>query len=388
MIGIGLDVTRRKRAEQTARFLADASAALAALVDFDSTLQKLASLAVPYFADWAMVDVLEPTGTLRRVGVAHVDAAKVQLAHELHRRFPPDPEAASGVWHVLRTGEPELVAALSEEMLVRAVGDDDLLGELRRLGLRSYIAVPLTLRGKTSGVLTFIAAESGHTYDNTDLMVAEDLAHRAAIAIENARLYDELRQADQRKDEFLATLAHELRNPMAPIRNGLQVLRLTEAATPTVESTREMMERQLGHLVRLVDDLLDVSRITRNRLELRKERTPLADAIHNAIETSRPFIEQSGHTLSVTMPSGPVYLDADPTRLAQVFSNLLNNAAKYTEPGGQISLIAEVDEDLAVVRVRDNGIGIFPLNRCRGSSRCSRRWITNRHGRKAGSASG
>ena len=226
MIGIGLDVTQRKRAEQTARFLADASAALAVLVDFDSTLQKVASLAVPSFADWATVDLVEADGSLRRVAVAHIDPAKVQLAHDVHRRFPPDPAAPQGVWNILRTGQSEIVPEITDELLVQSVKDDELLGIMRELGLKSYIGVPLTVRGKTLGVITFIAAESGHRYDETDLAVAEDLASRAAIAIENAQLYRELRDADRRKDEFLATLAHELRNPLAPIRNGLQVLRL------------------------------------------------------------------------------------------------------------------------------------------------------------------
>ncbi len=358
MIGVGMDVTARRRAEQTARFLADASAALAVLVDFESTLQKVASLAVPYFADWVAVDMLESDGTLRRVAVAHIDPAKVQLAHDLHRHYPPDPAAPGGVWHILRTGQAEIVPEITDEMLMRSAKDEELLGIMRQLGLKSYIAVPLTVRGKTLGVLTFIAAESGHVYDDTDLSVAQDLANRAAIAIDNSQLYRELREADRRKDEFLAILAHELRNPLAPIRNGLQVLRLAGGGGEMVNEARSMMERQLSHMVRLVDDLLDVSRITRNKLELRKERVALATVIHTAVETSRPLIEQFGHTFSVTLTPTPVYLDADPVRLAQVFSNLLTNAAKYTQPGGRIFLTAEVHGAEAVVQVRDTGLGI------------------------------
>jgi PAS domain S-box-containing protein len=358
MIGIGLDVTQRKRSEQTARFLADASAALAVLVDFDSTLQKVASLAVPSFADWATVDLVEPDGSLRRVSVSHIDPAKVQLAHDVHNRFPPDPAAPQGVWTILRTGRSEIVPEITDELLVQSIRDAELLRIMRELGLKSYIGVPLSVRGKTLGVITFINAESGHEYNQIDLAVAEDLASRAAIAIENAQLYRELREADQRKDEFLATLAHELRNPLAPIRNGLQVLKLAGGSAEMVNETRTMMERQLGQMVRLVDDLLDVSRITRNKLDLKKERITLASVIHSASETSRPLMEQFGHTFSITLPPSPVYLDADLTRLAQVFSNLLNNSAKYTEPGGRISLTGEVDGGEVVVRVRDTGLGI------------------------------
>jgi PAS domain S-box-containing protein len=166
-----------------------------------------------------------------------------------------------------------------------------------------------------------------------------------------------LREADRRKDEFLATLAHELRNPLAPIRNGLQVLRLTGEPAAR-ERAREMMERQFGQLVRLVDDLLDVSRVSRNRLELRKARISLASVVENAVETARPLIEAKGHSLTVTLPPEPVFLDADLTRLAQVFWNLLNNSAKYTDPGGRIDLTARRDGGGVEVVVRDTGIGI------------------------------
>jgi PAS domain S-box-containing protein len=151
------------------------------------------------------------------------------------------------------------------------------------------------------------------------------------------RAEEGLQQADKRKDEFLATLAHELRNPLAPIHNGLQLLKLTTDSA-TREQARSMMERQLGQMVRLVDDLLDISRITRNKLELRKAPVELWAVIQSAVETARPQIESNGHTLTVTLPPQPIHLDADLTRLAQVFWNLLNNSAKYTEPGGRISL--------------------------------------------------
>ena len=202
--------------------------------------------------------------------MAHVDPAKVELAHEVHRRFPPDPAAPQGVWNILRTGRAEIVPEITDELLVQSVKDDELLRIMRELGLKSYLGVPLKVRGKTLGVITFIAAESGRRYDEADLATAQDLADRAAIAIENAQLYRELRDADRRKDEFLATLAHELRNPLAPIRNGLQVLRLAGTESGMVDEARSMMERQLSQMVRLVDDLLDVSRITRNKLDLRK----------------------------------------------------------------------------------------------------------------------
>jgi PAS domain S-box-containing protein len=167
-----------------------------------------------------------------------------------------------------------------------------------------------------------------------------------------------LSEADRRKDEFLATLAHELRNPMAPIRNGLQVMRMAAGDWNAVEQARTMMDRQLTQLVRLVDDLMDISRISRGKIELRREQVQLAAVVNSAVETSRPLIEQMGHDLKVTMPQTPIVVDADLTRLAQVFLNLLNNSAKYTERGGRIWLTAERQGNDVVVSVKDNGIGI------------------------------
>jgi PAS domain S-box-containing protein len=167
-----------------------------------------------------------------------------------------------------------------------------------------------------------------------------------------------LRDADRRKDEFLALLAHELRNPLAPLRNGLEVLRLAGADGHAAADARAMMERQLFHLVRLVDDLLDISRITRNKLELRRERIVLADAVSTALETARPAIEAAGHELTVRLPPEPIVLDADLTRIAQVLSNLLINSAKYTAPRGRIALVAERDDGEVRIVVHDTGVGI------------------------------
>jgi PAS domain S-box-containing protein len=172
------------------------------------------------------------------------------------------------------------------------------------------------------------------------------------------RIAEALRDADRRKDEFLALLAHELRNPLAPLRNGLEIMRLAGADSNAAGRARTMMERQLGHMVRLVDDLLDVSRISRNKLELRRSRVLLADVVSSALETARPVVEAAGHELITTLPAEPVHLDADLTRLAQVFSNLLTNSAKYTDRGGRIELAAELRSGEVEVSVRDTGIGI------------------------------
>ena len=172
------------------------------------------------------------------------------------------------------------------------------------------------------------------------------------------RVEEALRDADRRKDKFLATLAHELRNPLAPIRTGLEVLKLSGDEPQVAAETRSMMEQQLQQMVRLIDDLLEVSRITRGKLQVRKQRTELASAIGSALDATRTAIESAAQHLTVDLPPEPIYLHADPVRLAQVFSNLLSNAAKYTDRGGSIQLTARRDDGLVVVTVRDNGIGI------------------------------
>ena len=187
---------------------------------------------------------------------------------------------------------------------------------------------------------------------------AIDITERKRMEEQLRTLAAELSEADRRKDEFLAMLAHELRNPLAPIRNGLQLIKLAGGQAATIEQARSMMERQLTQLVRLVDDLMDISRITRGKIELRKEWVQLTAVVNNAVEISRPLIEEMGHKLTVTLPRQPMVVEADQTRLAQVFSNLLNNAAKYSDRGGHITLAVERQGSDVVVLVKDTGIGI------------------------------
>jgi signal transduction histidine kinase/ActR/RegA family two-component response regulator len=193
---------------------------------------------------------------------------------------------------------------------------------------------------------------------------ARELLARVAAQLEIARVRreaeDALREVDRRKDEFLATLSHELRNPLAPLRNGLHVLRLKSDGAGSAGSLLEIMERQVNHLVRLVDDLLEMSRITRGVLELRRERAELSTIVRNAVETSGPLIQEGRHGLDVSLPGETLWVEGDPVRLAQILSNLLNNAAKYTPDAGAIALSARRDGGVALISVRDNGIGIAP----------------------------
>jgi len=301
---------------------------------------------------------------VRCIAVAHVDPAKVEWVRELQRRYPPDPCAPRGVSHILRSGEPEMIENIPTELLDAVAVDDEHRRLIWDLELRSYIGVPLKRSGVTLGVITLVMAESRRMYDAEDLEFAIALAERASIAVEHPRLFRaaeaaraEAEHANRTKDDFLAMLGHELRNPLAPIVTALELMKYRGQGN--IEREREIIERQVRSLVLLVDDLLDVSRITHGRIELKREPVELADLVSKGLEVASLLLENRRHHVRVEVPRGLV-VDADPTRIAQVVSNLLTNAAKYTEPGGHIDVFAERLGDDIVLRVRDTGIGIEP----------------------------
>jgi signal transduction histidine kinase len=218
-------------------------------------------------------------------------------------------------------------------------------------------------RGYEAGAVDFIykPIEADILRSKADVFF-ELYRQRQQIALQRDALKahaEAMEAADRRKDEFLATLAHELRNPLAPLRHGVDIIRRRPGGDDTA-NIHDMMDRQLGHLVRLIDDLLDVARVTQGKIALRKEKIQIADIVRAAVEASQPLIDSAGHSLTLEMPSDPVWLDADLTRLAQVLSNLLNNAAKYTEAGGKIELAVRTEGDDVIVTISDNGIGIAP----------------------------
>lgn len=359
MSGVCVDVTERKLTEQRLRFLAKASTALAELVDHEETMARIAGLAVPDFADWCTVDLLSAENALKRVAVTHIDPAKVELAHELHRRYPPDPAVPTGTWQVIRTGQSALIAEITDDMLAASVNDADYLQIIRDLGLRSYIGVPLSVRGKTIGVLTFISAESQHIYTAADVVMAEEIARRAGVAIDNSFLYRTLQESDRRKDEFLAMLGHELRNPLAPISAAAQLL-AGNADPAHVQRASDVIARQVAHMTVLVDDLLDVSRVTRGDVVLQMGTVDMRNVVQAAVEQVRPLIQRKSQFLNITTSQDNLFIEGDQNRLVQILSNVLNNAAKFTQPGGDIHLHAELDGSEVKISVRDNGAGMAP----------------------------
>jgi len=357
------DVTAERRAADRRDFLSRATVELNSSLDYTATLATVARLAVPRMADWCAVDVVEE-GELRRLAVAHVDASKIAWVEELQRRYPTDPSSGRGTANILKTGQAEMIAEIPPGLIEAAARDENHLRLLRELELHSYIGVPMTGAAGTFGAITLVTAESHRTYSGEDLEFARALADRAALAVEHARLYraaerakSEAEHANRAKDDFLAMLGHELRNPLAPIVTAVDLMR----QRPDADHTRERLtiERQVKHVVRLVDDLLDVSRIVHGRVTLARERVELEDVVQKALELAAPLIDERRHQVDVRVAPG-LAVSADPVRLIQVLSNLLTNAAKYTEPGGHLSVGVDRADSEVVLRIADDGMGIAP----------------------------
>ncbi|HVF57463.1 MAG TPA: PAS domain S-box protein [Pyrinomonadaceae bacterium] len=359
-INIFQDITERRRAEQSQKFLAEASGVIASSLDYETTLASVAQMTVPVLADWCAVDVLEEGQALKRLGVAHIDPAKVAWAHELQKRYPPDMEAEQGVPQVLRTGKSEIYSEITDEMLVAGAIDADHLQIMREIGFTSAMIVPLVTQGRTLGVITFITAESGRRYGREDLALAENLAHRAAIAVDNARLYRSAQEANRLKDEFLATVSHELRTPLTAILGWATMLRTNRFDEESVRRALETIERNAKNQRQIIEDLLDVSRIITGNLRLEIRSVEPASLIEAAIETVRPAAEARGVRLQKILDTGTSPISGDPARLQQVIWNLLTNAIKFTPRDGRVQIKLERIDSHVEIAVSDTGQGISP----------------------------
>ena len=347
-------------ANRRSTFLADASARLASSLDYEATLASIPRLAVPGIADWCAVDVVQTDGTIRRAGIAHFDPAKAALVEEL-QRYPPNREGAEGLPRVLRTGQSRLYPDMPDELLQASAHGPEHLRILRQLKPKSVIMVPLVARERILGTMLFAAGVSRPVYGSEDLALAEDLAGRAALAVDNARLYQEAQDAIRSRDDFLSVAAHELRTPTTTLLAHAQLVlrgfskegQLDPART--VQSLRAI-GGQANRLNRLVSQLLDVSQIHLGRLALRCEIVDLESLVDGAVAAAQA---RAGRRSLTWQSDGPLPTLVDPLRLEQVLTNLLDNAMKYDPQGAPIEVeLSRPSTDTAQIAVRDHGPGI------------------------------
>jgi len=358
------DVTEKKREEARRALLADATAAISESLDYEMTLAKVANLVVPNLADWCAIDVaVDGRDGSKRLVVAHADEARA-AAHELVRTQARDPNARAGVAKVLRTGRSELYTQVTDDV-ARAAGVDP--QRVRALEVHSAMIVPLVARERTVGAITFVWAESGNTYSQDDLVFAEELARRCAVAIENARVYaaeQHARQsadiANRAKDEFLAMVSHELRTPLNAIMGWAKMM--SSASLDDRKRTRaiETIDRNAVAMAQLIEDLLDISRIISGKMRLEVQTIELTRIVEAAVESVRPAAEAKAIRLTHSFETGIPALVGDPTRLQQVVWNLLSNAVKFTQKGGRIAIEVRIEDSAVAIRVTDTGKGIDP----------------------------
>ncbi|HEU4556294.1 MAG TPA: GAF domain-containing sensor histidine kinase [Longimicrobium sp.] len=351
--------------EKRYAFLAEVSALLDASLDYQKSFQKLARLVVPALADYCLIDEAMPDGGLRRIARAHVDPAKEALLYDNTYHPPPAAEeelSRHPVMRVIRTGMPLLVADFTSEMMEVIAHDDDHRGRLRALDLRSYIIAPLAARGRVLGAITLAASgESGRRYRAPDVALAEEVARRAAMAIDNARLYTLAQQAIRDREAVLAVVSHDLRNPLASILlNATMLLDMAPPGTLAgwmADNLRQIVQ-SVEQTNRLITDLLDVARMEESGgIPLDRTRMDARPLVDTAVRMLQPVAQARGVEL-LQATDGPLPVLADSDRVLQVLSNLIGNAVKFTDDGGQVRVSAQSYGDEQWFSVTDTGIGI------------------------------
>ena len=352
-VGTTIDVTTRHREEEALRILSGGAAELSNTLDYKATLRAVGEMAIPTFADICVVDLMDESGQLRRVEVAGRVEEDVL---EAFRRLAPRTDPESPSMEALRTRRSVLRERLPEAVRLEMAGQTEVLRVFERLSPTSLVCAPLCARGRTLGVISFLTVRSGRRFERLDLGLVEELARRAALAMDNAVLYQRAEEASRAKDEFLATVSHELRTPLASILGWTRLLRRGGLAPEKQVRALETLERNARAQTRLVEDLLDVSRIVSGKTRLNVETADLARIVESAVDSIRPGAD--GREVQLHVSVLPCTLTGDPERLHQVMWNLLSNAVKFTPRGGRVTVAMELRERTATVTVADTGQGI------------------------------
>jgi PAS domain S-box-containing protein len=344
------DVTERVAAERSLRLLADASARLDPGLELEELLAVVTRIVVPTLADACVIELLDEEARCSQRIVAHEDPALAEAAARLEVALHADRTP------LCDAPRPPFVASTDE--LAEVARGADRRALLRLLQPESIAVVPLLARGRALGILTCVGGPSRPAYGPSDLALLEDLGRRAGSTLESARLHDELVRADRAKDDLMAMLAHELRNPLAAIFTAAQLLRLPRSSPERIDRARDVIDRQGRHLVRIVDDLLDVSRFARGSVRIEREPLDLATVAREVVNDFLGVAASNGVELRDVIPPGPLPMHGDRTRLAQVMGNLLSNAVKFTDRGGRVTLELAARSGRAVLAVRDTGISL------------------------------
>lgn len=358
------DITRKKREQEGAQLLADASRALGSTLDYEKTLQAIARLAVGDLADWCAVDLLDGEGKIRQVAVAHVDEARVKWARELNKRYPPDHSAPTGVGEVIRTGQPQIYPEISDEMLVAGAQDEEHLRISRELQIKSAIVVPMSARGRTLGALTLVSSDKGRRYGDEDLALAMELATRAAVAIDNAQLYRSALTASEAKSAFLGTMSHELRTPLNAIIGYQSLLRegIDGALNDAQLAHLARIRASADHLLGLIDEILTFGRLEAGKEVIQRTEAQLRPIIDEAVSMITPLAGVKGMRLRVEGEDATIF--TDPGKVRQIILNLLSNAVKFSDEG-EVLVRSRVTGEGVAIDVIDSGIGIATENQAR-----------------------
>lgn len=364
--GILRDISEETQREAGLRFLLEASEVLTTSLDYEYTLRSVAELATRRIADWAAVDLVED-GQVRRVAVVHPDPAKLRIARDIETRYPTDPASPAGIHHVIRTGERVVIPEIPEAMLVSAAHNEEHLRLIRELQLESYICVPLKLREEVIGALTLVSSSPSRRYTEADADLASELARRAAVAIDNAKLFsaaEEARvnaeRANAAKSDFLAMMSHELRTPLNAISGYAELLEtgVRGKLTPEQMADVQSIQRSQGHLLAIINDLLNFAKLEAGKVQFNHVETTLNPLLDGLEELIRPQLREKNLAYEYGPFDRRCTATIDGEKFQQILLNLLSNAIKYTDEGGRVCLEWEMDGADIVVRVSDTGKGI------------------------------
>lgn len=353
-------VAAAEAATRRSAFLAEVSQVLSNSLDFDTTAKGLTQFVVPFLAEFCALAIVDESGQVQNTKLAWIaskgdkntrqTAAVIQLL---------DADLKEAVARSLQTGNREVFTRERGRSTIEVSdnGPEENYSLQLDIALEHAAVFPLFARGRRLGVL-LLGFPATRFFGLSEQALASEFAGRVAIALDNALLYSKIREDDRRKDEFLAMLAHELRNPLAPIRNAVQIMRVLESPGPVHDEAREIIAKEVTHLSRLVDDLLDVSRITRGKINLKLTALDLRSLTSVAVESQRSLFNSNRQILDISLPTAPLWVRGDPVRLTQVIVNLLDNAAKFTPESGKISVVVKQTTNQCELRIKDNGIGI------------------------------